>query len=807
MVKHLIRWVVCLCLCATGINTAWADTTTFDFTQISGFSSWTNGYTEHVVDYAEATVTFQAASKQGGTITDMPVTKGSDVSFVLKNKEQVLTSVEFQCKQWGSKAQTITLNYSTDGGTTYATTDITSSNFSLSANSLPDNTNAVKFTFSSTSNQIGIQSLTISYDIPNNDLTPVDISTFQTVNESTTLGIYKSIATDVTPSHTGWTPADANAPYTYSSSHTNIADIDENGVIHAKKVGNANITVRANVAETDATYRKGASKTIAIEVVDNRKVVNLTEFTAASNEIIVGNTMTTTVRNNQSDWTPKYTYTSDNTSVAEVNEEGVVTAKMTGTAKITVTSNIDNEDSEFKAGTKSKYITFTVKNPSHKVIFMVDGQEASWKNVEEGKTISFPTPDESQLADNLVFAGWSTCDLDGMVYNAPELVDTKNAIMGNADTTFYAVFARIAQAGKFESDTLTTEMITNEFNKKSHSYGTELKYQNGSVTWLTDSYAEKKANYLQTNNKKGDSSKGTYVAFEAPYNIKTIKFELATSSSSTIIYANEEPKYESIKGSTKGSTTLSSAKSGEISIEGEYNKLYLQSSAVAKFSSVTLIGNVIEPRYAGYVTDTKDANNTPRTVEVTIASCGYTTVCLPYNAVAPEATLYALKSIDQNGLHFSKIDILAAGQGYVLQGKACEHYTLTEVLEAVDYNANMLKGVVEQTNCEDLQLHGPGDYDYPWILAKDGTFKRYTGAYIPAGKAYLDGALLQDLQANQASALRVILEEDEVTALSQLHEEKASAPCYYNLQGQRVAQPRQAGALYIESNGRKIIVK
>ena len=220
-----------------------------------------------------------------------------------------------------------------------------------------------------------------------------------------------------------------------------------------------------------------------------------------------------------------------------------------------------------------------------------------------------------------------------------------------------------------------------------------------------------------------------------------------------------------------------------------------------------LFGNFVEPTYAGYFTNTA-SEVTPRTYDVTVAACGYTTVCLPYNAKAPEgAKFFALKSVDSEGLHFVSTDKLAAGQGYVLQGEAGAQYTLTEVTEAVDYNANMLKGVVEQTNCVDLQLQGSDEYAYPWILAKDGSFKRYTGDYIPAGKAYLDGALLQNLQANQASALRVILEEDEVTALSQLHEEKATAPCYYNLQGQRVAQPRQAGALYIESNGRKIIVK
>lgn len=801
MVKHLIQWVVCLCLCATGINTAWATTKTLDFSfSTIGSTGWSTSYTSHEFTYDEGTVTFQAASKQTSTITDIPVTKAGYVEFVLG--KGTISSVSFACRQWGSKKKTISLFTKTkDEWSSKAIA--TSTNFNISAENFTGVT-AVKITFNNT-DQIGIESLTITYDNPDDTRPAVDITTFQTTDESTKLGIYKSIGTNVDASQTGWTYATENVPFLYSSNDTTTAKIDANGVIYAKKVGKATITAKANVAD-GGTYQSGKSKSIEIEVVDNRKEVNLTEFTATNNDLLVDNTTTTTVSNDQSEWTPKYTYESKNTSVAEVNAEGVVTGKASGTAKIVVTANIEEKDPDFKAGkTTTKDITITVKNPSHKATFMVNGTEESIEDIEEGKSITFPTPDESQLADNLVFAGWSTSDLDSMVYNAPELVDTKNAIMGNADTTFYAVFARIAQAGTFESDTLTTEMIQTVFNDKAHAYNDkERQHTIGLVTWSAKAYNNKANNdYLQI---KG--SDDTYVSFETPYSINCIKLKFTNANDGNNtgkIYIKTSHTSSSASGTKL--YTLEGATSSETTIKGNYTKLYIQSENALRIREITLIGDVTEPSYAGYVTDTKDAN-TSRSQVVTIANCGYTTVCLPYNAKAPEgATLYALKSVDSEGLHFSKTDTLAAGQGYVLQGEKEAVYTLNEVLEAVDYNANLLKGVVEQTNRVDLQLQGSGDYAYPWILAKDGSFKRYTGAYIPAGKAYLDGALLQNLQANQASALRVILEEDEVTALSQLHEEKATAPCYYNLQGQRVAQPRQAGALYIESNGRKIIVK
>ncbi len=134
---------------------------TFDFTAIDGFSSWTTSYIEHVVNYDEAKVTFKSADRQSGTITNMPVTKGQSVTCVV-NGSKTITAVELVCKQWGSKAQTITLHTSTDG-VNFTKTDITSKTFTLSAEDLGEDVVAVQFTFSSTSNQVGIQSLTLTY--------------------------------------------------------------------------------------------------------------------------------------------------------------------------------------------------------------------------------------------------------------------------------------------------------------------------------------------------------------------------------------------------------------------------------------------------------------------------------------------------------------------------------------------------------------------------------------------------------------------------------------------------------------------
>ena len=149
---------------------------THDFTAISGFSGWSQGsYSARTLPYDiigndgvnDDQVYMADVCRQGSTITNMPVTKGSDVELKLLNNTKYITAVKLVCEQWGTKTQTITLNYSTDGGTTYSTLSpsITSNNFTIESLSLPAKTNAVKFTFSSASNQVGISS--VSFDLAN----------------------------------------------------------------------------------------------------------------------------------------------------------------------------------------------------------------------------------------------------------------------------------------------------------------------------------------------------------------------------------------------------------------------------------------------------------------------------------------------------------------------------------------------------------------------------------------------------------------------------------------------------------------
>lgn len=150
-----------LLMSVLAFSVGWAATETIDFTTLSDWSSWGSAYTEHTVEGSAVTVTFSSANKQSQTITDCPVTKGQPVTAVLNDMSNYeITAVKLVCAQWTSKAQTITLNTSDDGNS-FTETTTTSSNFTLEASDL--STKAVRFTFSS-SNQIGIKSLEVTYE-------------------------------------------------------------------------------------------------------------------------------------------------------------------------------------------------------------------------------------------------------------------------------------------------------------------------------------------------------------------------------------------------------------------------------------------------------------------------------------------------------------------------------------------------------------------------------------------------------------------------------------------------------------------
>jgi len=259
--KLWLRVTVLVALMTTALaGTAMADTKTFDFKfETIGSDGWSNSYAKHSYEYTEGTVKFTAASKQTGTITTMPVTKGQPVEFVMK-EGYTISAATFTCKQWGSKAQTITLHYSTDGGDNYTSTDITSNNFAISSDVLPEGTNAVKITFSSTSSQIGVESLKLTYTTGGGSSSAVATTTTIDASGITNTDVYAGTeAGTLSATVVAGETTLSGATVTWSGNNDAVATIDAStGVVTLVAAGTVKFTA-AYAGVTDEYYASSAT--------------------------------------------------------------------------------------------------------------------------------------------------------------------------------------------------------------------------------------------------------------------------------------------------------------------------------------------------------------------------------------------------------------------------------------------------------------------------------------------------------------------------------------------------------------------
>ena len=186
-----------------------------------------------------------------------------------------------------------------------------------------------------------------------------------------------------------------------------------------------------------------------------------------------------------------------------------------------------------------------------------------------------------------------------------------------------------------------------------------------------------------------------------------------------------------------------------------------------------------------------------KVVPVTIASSGYSTLASTYGLDFASATpagleAYIVPSITASAVSLSAIDEAPASTGVILKGTAGETYSIpVKAGAAAIVGTNKLQAAVTATAI---------DANAAYIL-QGGLFHLVTAAStVPAGKAYLlasdvpASAPVLDFGFDDATGIESIAKSQELTANGQ----------YYNLAGQRVAQPTKG--LYIV-NGKKVVIK
>ena len=193
-----------------------------------------------------------------------------------------------------------------------------------------------------------------------------------------------------------------------------------------------------------------------------------------------------------------------------------------------------------------------------------------------------------------------------------------------------------------------------------------------------------------------------------------------------------------------------------------------------------------------YVTCVETVAPAHATIEVTDAGWAtyYTDKALDFSAVEG-LTAYTAKLVDGEVV-LTKVDNVPAGTGVVL--KAAEG--TYNVPEAASSTTD--KGDLQGDNDQDTNVEVDGWTFY--VLGMNGgkaQFQRASSGSIPAGKAYLM------VYSGEAPALNVVF--GDATGIEAVKKAETVADgAYYNLAGQRVAQPTKG--LYIV-NGKKVVIK
>ena len=176
-----------------------------------------------------------------------------------------------------------------------------------------------------------------------------------------------------------------------------------------------------------------------------------------------------------------------------------------------------------------------------------------------------------------------------------------------------------------------------------------------------------------------------------------------------------------------------------------------------------------------------------------VQSYGWATYIPTANVEYPANTAYIVTDASvSSGLTLEEVTEVPTGTPILLKGAGAKTAIALDAAPSVNLSSNLL------SVSNGLAL---SEGSYPYVLAKNGAsacFKKWTG-----DMSDLDGRVMLVLDENIAAARGIFDLDSETTAIETVKAEKANNE-YYNLAGQRVANPTKG--LYIV-NGRKVVIK
>ena len=192
-------------------------------------------------------------------------------------------------------------------------------------------------------------------------------------------------------------------------------------------------------------------------------------------------------------------------------------------------------------------------------------------------------------------------------------------------------------------------------------------------------------------------------------------------------------------------------------------------------------------------------------VSGTITDAGWSTFASSYpldlSTISGGTAYYASAASGSTVTLSTTTATVPAGEGIMVKGTAGETFTIDVAASGTAISGNLLKG---QTTTGNVAASTAGAYHYVFGFSKSdasvyGFYNLAADTEVTAGKAYLETTT-----ALTAGARVAIVFEDEATAIEAVKAQNIENGQFFNLAGQRVAQPQKG--LYIV-NGKKVIIK
>ena len=451
----------------------------------------------------------------------------------------------------------------------------------------------------------------------------------------------------------------------------------------------------------------------------------------------------------------------------------------------------------------------------YKATYYINGVFIKTEEYAEGEQIALPVdnPGDIHVEDNLELVGWlKDQPMEGSQLTTEPTGMVTEAWMGTKDVSYYAVFAEPLVYR------LSAGMIE-KLADRDWSAAQEHRYTNyeigGRVDWYLRGYKEA-AKYGNDKFIIGDEeSTSSYIGFKAPKAIEKITvgalyYDLEKNVKRVFpgtLYINT-----GIDGTTVASKTHPSNAVVEFDVSSSgLDTYYLQAGGGDNANYNARIYTVKLECGLGAYRSILDVH------EVTIASSGYGTICLPWHADIPDSIkAYRLKDLDlskrSGQLCFTEVSSLTQNQGYLLKGIPGKTYKFYRIYSdpAEADSTNYMYGAYRDYYWTDSISRGLIESTLKPFILNNGCFKQYTGDYIPAKKAFImvnPNEIQYDNQQNSAE-LRMVLEDkvEETSELAECIEELEAKPTrIYDLSGKQVPQMKRGGFYIV--NGKSVLVK